>query len=674
MPGKKREEFSNVWKKEAAGFPIIGKKSAAFSNHWKKTACLFPIIGKLCWGVPARAEAPPLLGPAEERHLVRALAHLNMTAQDLSFAKDHAKPEPALQNIRDLLAKPLGLPPLADRVLAAARDGEAAIWALAGSMLEVERTRPARKFRTPEPEWPDAIPPTLRPALAGFLRAARAADTVARRATENLAPEDMNYLAASFFAGMFNAEDRPEVRADLEAVGIPPALVREVIEESDALDPAPAASNFLVRLRRADLGELLAAGRRFQEAAARLASVTEDVTDWPATVARIETDLGPVFIGTPGGDTFSESALLILDPGGDDVYQDPAGAADGRSGRRLAAIVDRAGNDGYKGESLLGAGAALFGVAVVLDLEGDDRYEARYAGQAAAFGGAAWLEDRGGDDVYRAGGFAQAAAFYGAAVLRERGGREVYEAGLAGQAYAGVLGFALLADATGNDRYFAGGREPDHERNDDKFLSLAQGFSIGMRPWAGGGVAALADFEGNDTYSADIYAQGVSYWYSVGLLLDAAGDDAYQVHQYGQGAGIHLSLGLLADGGGDDQYTGGILVQGAAHDYGVGMLFERGGADAYTADHHAQGRGLNNALALLVEGGGDDAYFGRDSDQCQGVGNDGGHREYGSLALLLDLAGRDRYSCGAADGARMKRPDFGIVYDVDGEEPRNNAK
>jgi hypothetical protein len=45
------------------------------------------------------------------------------------------------------------------------------------------------------------------------------------------------------------------------------------------------------------------------------------------------------------------------------------------------------------------------------------------------------------------------------------------------------------------------------------------------------------------------------------------------------------------------------------------------------------------------------------------MGHDGDKREYGCLALLLDLAGRDTYSCGARDGARMIRPDYGIVYD-----------
>jgi hypothetical protein len=191
--------------------------------------------------------------------------------------------------------------------------------------------------------------------------------------------------------------------------------------------------------------------------------------------------------------------------------------------------------------------------------------------------------------------------------------------------------------------------------------------SMGVRPFAGGGYGVLIDRSGNDAYIADVFGQGVSYWYSVGMLLDGAGNDTYDVHHYGQGSGIHMSVGLLADYGGQDRYGGHILTQGNAHDYGVGMLVDHDGDDTYTADHHAQGRALNNGFAVLFDRAGDDAYFGRQPGRCQGVGNDGGKREYGSIAVLMDLAGRDRYTCGAHDGTRMLRPDFGVVYDVGGE-------
>jgi hypothetical protein len=72
---------------------------------------------------------------------------------------------------------------------------------------------------------------------------------------------------------------------------------------------------------------------------------------------------------------------------------------------------------------------------------------------------------------------------------------------------------------------------------------------------------------------------------------------------------------------------------------------------------------LNNGLGVLIDAAGRDVYAARRSGLSQGIGVAGGHREYGSLGLLLDLGGVDAYSCGARDGARFARPNFGIVYD-----------
>jgi hypothetical protein len=228
-----------------------------------------------------------------------------------------------------------------------------------------------------------------------------------------------------------------------------------------------------------------------------------------------------------------------------------------------------------------------------------------------------------------------------------------------------VRGAGWLIDRAGHDRYLAGNRERDWGRHADRFLSLAQAFSIGLRPFAGGGFAALVDLGGNDTYVADVYGQGVSYWYSAAFLIDADGNDTYRMFHYGQGSGIHLSLGLLSDEAGDDSYTGSILAQGNAHDYAVGLLIDRAGNDTYTADSYSQGRGLYNALGVLIEGGGDDVYSARHTNECQGLGHDGGPREYGSLGLLLDEGGHDEYACGAAGACATLRPWYGVVWDGD---------
>jgi hypothetical protein len=104
------------------------------------------------------------------------------------------------------------------------------------------------------------------------------------------------------------------------------------------------------------------------------------------------------------------------------------------------------------------------------------------------------------------------------------------------------------------------------------------------------------------------------------------------------------------------------------------MLFDKSGNDTYTANSDSQGRALYNGLALLFDSQGNDVYNGRNPDICQGVGFDGYRREYGCLGLLLDLGGRDRYTCRAADRTSMLRPNFGVVYDAEPPTPTSGEQ
>ena len=74
---------------------------------------------------------------------------------------------------------------------------------------------------------------------------------------------------------------------------------------------------------------------------------------------------------------------------------------------------------------------------------------------------------------------------------------------------------------------------------------------------------------------------------------------------------------------------------------------------------------MNNALGALIDGGGNDVYAARDPASCQGIGNEGGHRDYGCLGLLLDLGGEDQYSARAVNNALLERPLYGIIYDAE---------
>ena len=643
-----------------AKFQPLEKEHFPISNHWKKWVCL---LGGLLISFAARADEQ-LLAPREQAAFDHALDLMNVTRADLGFAKDHGEPRLVLNWVRSALSEPASLDRAAAVLWESVQDASGTeLWVAATALAEAGPPVSTNVVSSEARDNWEGLDPALAGVLSRFMESARAADRLLEQAFQGLSPAERSYLAASALAGPFNAEDEEDTRAALLEAGIGSNELARVLAEERALDATPAADYMLGLVERLDRGAVLEAGRLFYGAVTRLAGEARAVSNWPSGNVLLLTDLGPVRIAAAGNDSYSDRALLILSPGGNNTYHGDAGVANGLRGQRLAAVVDLEGADAYHSRGLLGAGSGLFGVSVVVDGGGDDRWQAAYAGQGAGIFGVAWLEERGGDDDYRARALGQGASVLGMGVLQDHAGQDQYTVGLQGQAYAALPGFAVLLDRAGADRYYAGGRELDHERNPERYLSLAQGCAMGGRPFAGGGVAVLADLAGNDTYTADVFGQGVSYYYAAGFLLDGAGHDSYAVHHYGQGAGIHLSHGLLLDVAGDDSYRGGILVQGAAHDYAVGVLLDRAGRDSYLADQNAQGHGMNNSLAWLVDGAGDDVYTARDPATTQGVGNEGGFRDYGSLGLLLDLGGRDVYSAGGKNNRALLRPLYGIVDD-----------
>ncbi len=624
-------------------------------------ACALATLTTLVTAEPPEA----VLSTNQRAHITRALHQLNMTEADLGFDKDVAEPRLALKRLRACLGSPLDLPILGDEALAAvASTNEGSCWTLAGHWLELpgEQGLPVSVTgHKPSPE----LPAPLQEPIAAFLNTVQSAHTSLESAFRRLEPNARSRLAAGFLGGTFLIEDDREAYAALEQMGIPAAMLDDVIRKQHVINPQPDASNTLDRLESIDMGALLTAAQAGRRALTDLAAAVSATEAWPSSPLALPSPYGPILIGTTGADHYATSALLILDPAGDDTYEPPAGVAQGLAHTAFASILDLSGNDAYLSDGILGPGSALFGLSLLHDLAGDDTHRAAYAGQGVALFGAASLTDDAGDDRYEARALAQGAGYAGVGILRDRGGNDRYNVGYNGQAFAGVRSVGLLIDDDGNDRYTAGGQHPDYDRHTHRYLSTAQGFAIGMRPFAGGGIAALIDRAGNDVYIADVYGQGVGYWYAAGMLLDEGGHDSYQLYEYGQGAGIHLALGLLSDRAGNDVYSGYSLSQGCAHDYAVGMLFDHGGNDTYTADHFSQGLAINNALGLLVDSAGRDGYFALRTDQSQGIGSDGRDREYGALALLLDLGGKDRYSAGARDGARVIRPNHGIIYDVE---------
>ena len=517
-------------------------------------------------------------------------------------------------------------------------------------------------------EWPDELGEQGRGLVKRILPELEMAAGLLELAFKDLSRRDRRLLAAGYLGGLYEVEDDAAVLADLVEEGTPEQIIAEIIEDWRELDAAPHSKAFLDRLERVDLSMLLEAGLAASRLASSLEEIAAGISKWPVTPVIVETSAGAIVIGSKQDDTYDMAAALILDPAGNDRYTGKAGAANGLDDRDIAIIVDIGGDDEYKGSRLLGPGSALFGVAALLDCGGADIHRNRGAGSGAGIFGAASVVDKAGNDSYESGLFCQGAGVCGLGLCHDRDGNDTYRAGGWAQGFGGIMGMGWLLDESGNDLYYAGGRVPDCERHKEHFLSMAQGFAMGVRPSGGGGIGLLVDLAGNDTYRADVFGQGVSYWYSVGMLIDIEGHDTYSIHDYGQGSGIHLSSGLLYDSAGNDVYTGHSLSQGNAHDFAVGVMIDKKGNDIYTADHYSQGRAINNSFALMCDGAGNDSYFARKNEQCQGRGQRNSDRGYGSLSVLMDLSGKDTYTGGATNGALLLYPDYGVVYDFEEDE------
>ncbi len=373
----------------------------------------------------------------------------------------------------------------------------------------------------------------------------------------------------------------------------------------------------------------------------------------------LETEYGLVVVGSKLDNAYRRECCLIIEPGGDDNYFNRAGGAVGFLGSPFSVVFDLGGNDRYQSDRMFAQGAALFGCGVLIDWSGNDVYRASHYSQACGIFGTGLLVDRQGDDIYDAGFCAQGAGHFGAGLLSEIQGRDCYRSTGYCMGFSSTWGYGLLAEYAGNDDYYAGGRYLHEPLLPHEYRSFSHGFSIGWRPDAAGGIALLYDKSGNDFYDAEVYAQGTSYWYSLGMLYDGEGYDHYMAAQYSQGAGIHLSVGALIDEQGNDVYYSRLgPSQGQGHDLSVGLLLDRKGNDVYASS--GQGVGLTNSVGLFCDVTGDDYYTGVDPA--------GGHpaRGFASIGNFLDLAGHDYYLSGTpgADSSFWINGTYGAGADL----------
>ena len=346
----------------------------------------------------------------------------------------------------------------------------------------------------------------------------------------------------------------------------------------------PAPDALLSLVDAVDAEALRRANLAFVDATARFAHALPSA---PAIPERriVETSSATIVIGTLGNDVHQLSAV--------------------RSGR-ISVLIDPGGDDEYRGSDL-----ALNGFSAIIDLGGNDRYRMNGAGLGAAIAGAALLIDFAGNDLYESKFFGQgAAAAFGFGALLDLDGDDRYRIEAWGQGFGLGDGVGLLWDRGGDDRYASGGVPDAFNRAGG--LSGAQGAGFGHRGRLAGGIGILRDDAGDDSYEAQMFAQGLGYYYGLGLLWERGGNDHYRALQYAQGNGVHQALGLLSEEAGNDRYELAVL-------YGQGM-------------------GLDVALGALIDAAGDDDYRGHDVAQGAATAN--------GFGLLADTTGADRFASG----------------------------
>lgn len=500
-------------------------------------------------------------------------------------------------------------------------------------------------------------------------------------------PRDVREAAAIVVLGALRAEEWRtrafEGLPELDGGQAGRDLVRYLSVQEGAQCP-PGIERYLDRV---DFAALCAGA---EDLALAIDSAREAMADRKTTETfrfQCATPLGDIVLraGPGEGDApIDEAPLLLIDLDGDDTYHALAAAVG--PDRPVSVAIDCGGNDRYlapggtqaTSRPLVGAfGAGIMGYGVLIDLAGNDRYEANAVAQGGAILGVGVLMDYAGDDSYDAVVHSQGAASFGMGMLADLAGNDSYRAFMMSQAMGFTRGAGLLRDTgDGNDTYLLRNDElrwPSAQAPRTHNSSMGQGAGYGRRAdvgdgrsWAGG-YGLLIDEGGDDSYRANVFAQGTAYWFGLGFLIDMAGDDSYSAHWYCQGGPAHYAVGALIDYAGDDRYHCDIQVaQGGAHDWSVGWLLDASGDDLYETGELSLGSANANALGFFMDLAGDDTYRAMKKRVRHSLGGArmsllGSLREAQTNAgLFVDLDGDDDYTSfsRAANNALWVEPEL----------------
>ncbi len=349
-----------------------------------------------------------------------------------------------------------------------------------------------------------------------------------------------------------------------------------------------------------------------------------------------DTPYGRMIVGGTGHNRYDCSAVeIIIDLGGNDLYEGPAGGASEH--RRLAAVFDFEGDDEYRAISS-GLGSGTLGLGVLVDFAGKDRYfaESRCAGFGA--GGIGVFMDLAGDDRYEIGDLSAGVGLAGIGVFFDASGDDFQSTGVRSFGCGLPGGLGLFVDWLGKDERAMG-------KIDLNILTQVDAASVGM----GTGMGFLP-----------LMPSGM------GVFLDAAGDDQYLLEGFGLGLGMRGGVGLFRDMKGDDTYRSGAASMGVGFLKGIGYFIDDHGGDYYQAGPLSMGAGTASSAGWFLDIEGDDEY--------RSVSPSMGEARKSSVAGFLDREGLDRYRK-AGSGLRAESPLFtdtgkaiGLFLDEGGAE------
>lgn len=343
---------------------------------------------------------------------------------------------------------------------------------------------------------------------------------------------------------------------------------------------------------------------------------------------------GKVIICGDGNDkTDYRNAAILIDLGGNDYHSGIVGAASSPD-VPISIAIDMSGKDVYENNNpdLLSQGAAILGAGILIDGGGKDEYISKRMSQGCGMFGLGLLLDIDGNDDYKLETSGQGCGYFGLGFALDIKGDDKWYIHGDGQGFGGAGGIGIIADYQGDDKYTA---EPfadvvdrgDYHSKHKINVNAAQGAGMGRRgdgsdghSWAGG-LGALIDIKGNDEYYSGNWTLGCGYWFGTGLVYEGAGDDLYKSVYFTQASGAHYCIGAILDEGGNDTHelweTGGAGIA-FGWDYTNALLFDIGGNDRYIAKIISLGCAQIRSNAMLFDIGGDD-YYQLQKDQ-QGFG------------------------------------------------------